>query len=428
MTKMSLSRTGWFVLCRGALFCLSAALGYCMPAESAPVALTPPMGWNSWNTFKKNIDEKLVHQAANALVSSGMQAAGYKYVTIDDGWQLATRNGNGDLQYDPQKFPEGMKALGDYIHSKGLLFGIYTSAGVKTCMRYEGSYDHELQDVQRFASWGVDFVKVDWCCTHPKHLADKNRSCPANDAQDYGTTGQKELYQRWSSAISHVRRPIVLSICEWGTGKPWLWAPKVGNMWRTTEDILPCRDCKKSWWGLGWRPILDQQAGLARYAGPGHWNDPDMLIVGVDGLSTLDARAHFSFWCLLAAPLIAGNDPRSMSPETHRILTNKEAIAVDQDPLGIEGRRIRENQSTEVWVKPLSHGAWAVILFNRSNLRHTIAFQHSDADMPKDARYAIRDVWTGKQWDESAAGFSKDVPPQDILFVVLTPQSTPKGD
>lgn len=403
-----------------ALWILFASLPS-VAADVSPVALTPPMGWSSWNTFGKDINEQLVHQAAEALLSSGMKDAGYRYINLDDGWQLAGRDGNGDLRWDPKKFPAGMKALGDYLHSRGLLFGIYTSAGVQTCMRFEGSYDHEQQDVRQFAAWGVDFVKVDWCCTHPKHLADPHRGCPRNDPHDYGNTGQKELYQRWHVAFSQVARPMVFSICEWGTGKPWLWAPAMGNMWRTTEDIVACRDCRKSWWGLGWEPILDQQVGLEPFAGPGHWNDPDMLIVGVKNLDQRDARAHFSFWCLLAAPLIAGNDPRHMSEETHRILTNREAIAVDQDPSGRQGRRILKTDSTEVWTRPLANEGNAIILFNRSNQSRTIGLSGRDLGIQAGTRYEIHDLWEDRNLGPFAGRFERIVAPHDILFVTITP-------
>jgi alpha-galactosidase len=257
---------------------LLAAVAAGAPPSETPgvsVAATPPMGWSSWNTFEKNIDEKLIRQSVHAIVSSGLKDAGYQYVNIDDGWQSATRGQDGNLQSDPQRFPGGMKVLGDYIHSKGSRFGIYTSAGVKICMRYEGSYNFEEQDTRQFAAWGVDFVKVDWCCTHPKHLED--RKCPRDERQDYALGGQEEIYKRWRAAFAKVDRPIVLSICEWGLGKPWLWGEGVGNMWRTTMDILPCRDCKKSWWAIGWERILDQQAGLERYAGPATGTTPICL-------------------------------------------------------------------------------------------------------------------------------------------------------
>jgi len=391
------------------------------PSAEFPLALTPPMGWSSWNTFGKEINEEMVRQVADTLVSSGMKDAGYTYVNVDDGWQLGTRDAEGNLQFDPRKFPNGMKALGDYIHSKGLKFGIYTSAGVKTCMRFEGSYGYEEQDVQRFASWGVDFVKVDWCCTRADYLSDKERKCPRENDQDYGKTGQKELYWRWHLAVSHARRPIVLSICEWGLGKPWLWGAETGNMWRTTMDILPCRACKKSWWGLGWQPILDQQVGLERYSSRGHWNDPDMLVVGVKGLSVLDGRAHFSFWCLLAAPLIAGNDPRAMSSQTRAILTNPEVIAVNQDPLGVQGKRIRTDGATEIWTRPLSNQALAVILFNRSDEPRTIRVSYSDLAANVRSEYEIRDLWERKDIGLFSGKYVNTIPPHDVVMLKMTP-------
>jgi alpha-galactosidase len=389
-------------------------------AQAAELAATPPMGWNSWNTFKLNINEQLVHQVADSLDTTGMKEAGYRYVTLDDGWQLETRDKAGDLQYDPEKFAAGMKAMGDYLHAHGLLFGIYTSAGVKTCMRREGSYDFEEQDARLFASWGVDLVKVDWCCTHPAHLSDKTRSCPRNEKQDYGDTGQEMLYRRWRAAIDHSGRPMLLSVCEWGTGKPWLWAPEIANMWRTTEDILPCRNCKKSWWGLGWQRILEQQVGLERYAGPGHWNDPDMLVVGVKGIGDLDAKAHFSFWCLLASPLMAGNDPRAMSPATLAILTNREAIAVNQDSLGKEGWRLTADDSQEVWVKPLADQSWAVILFNKSGKARDVSVDFSG--LGRKARYALRDLWGKKDLGDFDGQFSGRVGAHDVLFLMMKPQ------
>jgi len=385
------------------------------------LALTPPMGWSSWNTFGKDIHEEMVRQVADTLVSSGMKDAGYTYVNIDDGWQLGTRDAEGNLQYDPRKFPSGMKALGDYIHSKGLKFGIYTSAGVQTCMRLEGSYGYEEQDVQRFASWGVDFVKVDWCCTRLDYLSDKERKCPRENDQDYGKAGQKELYWRWHLAVSHARHPIVLSICEWGLGKPWLWGAETGNMWRTTMDILPCRACKKSWWGLGWQHILDQQVGLESYSSRGHWNDPDMLVVGVKGLSNLDGRAHFSFWSLLAAPLIAGNDPRAMSAQTRAILTNPEVIAVDQDPLGVQGKRIRTNSATEIWTRPLLNQALAVILFNRSDEPRTIRVSYRDLAANMRSEYEIRDLWKRKDIGLFSGKYVNTISPHDVVMLKMTP-------
>ena len=381
------------------------------------LARTPPMGWNSWNTFRTNVNERLIHEIVDALVTTGMRDAGYQYVCIDDGWQQSGRDENHDLIADSTKFPSGMKALGDYIHSRGLKFGIYTSAGVKTCMSLEGSYGYEAQDAKLFAAWGVDFVKVDWCCTNPKYL--RKRDCKRGEGQDYATTGQKELYARWRDAVSRSGGPMVLSICEWGTGKPWLWGQGVGHMWRTTEDIIDCWDCRTSWGGMGWTGILDAQVGLEAYAGPGHWNDPDMLVVGIKGLKDEEARAHFSLWCLLAAPLIAGNDIRNMTEQTLRTLTNPEVVAIDQDPRGVQGRRIKKNGDLEIWAKPLAHDEWAVALLNRSQKEAKIRVQWVELGLvPTPLR--VRDLWARTDRGFHRDGYEARVGSRAVALVKLS--------
>ena len=412
-------RTGSFAW---PLFLLAAIVCVAQVAGAQRVTLTPPMGWNSWNTFKKNINEKVVREEADAMVSSGMRDAGYSYVTIDDGWQLTTRDSSGHLQYDAKEFPSGIESLARYVHERGLKFGIYTSAGVKTCMRREGSYGYELDDLKLFASWGVDFVKVDWCCTNPEYLADPTRACPANPDVDYGKTGQQALYERWRTGLDQVPRPIVLSICEWGLSKPWTWAPAVGDMWRTTDDILPCRTCRKSWWGLGWELILEEQAELASYAGPGHWNDPDMLVVGAKGVGDRDAKVHFSFWALLAAPLIAGNDPRHMSATTRGILENRAVIAIDQDPLGREGRLIARDGAREVWMRPLAGEARAVILFNRGDAPARMRIDAAQAGLAKGMSYEVRDMWSTKPEEDFHGELQARVGAHDIVMLKLTPK------
>src|SRR5512138_238992 len=312
---------------------LLAAAPYAAAADG--LALTPPMGWNSWNKFACNVSEKLIKDAADAVVSSGMKDAGYRYVVIDDCWQLS-RAADGTIVADPERFPSGIKALADYVHAKGLEFGLYSDAGSKTCAGRPGSQGHELQDARIYASWGVDYLKYDWC--HSEGLE------------------QRDAYQKMSQALRASGRPIVFSMCEWGSSKPWLWAQGVGQLWRATGDIQDCWDCGKEWGGMGVSHIVDLVADLYPYAGPGHWNDPDMLEVGNGGLTLAENRAHFSLWCLMAAPLMAGNDLPAMKPEVREILTNPEAIAVDQDPLGVQGRRVRDNGATEVWVKPLADG------------------------------------------------------------------------
>ncbi len=311
------------------------------------LALTPPMGWNSWNKFGPNVNEQMIREMADAMVSSGMKAAGYEFINIDDTWE-GYRDSLGFIHPDSTRFPHGMKALADYVHSKGLKLGIYSDCGDKTCAGRIGSRGHEYQDALSYAKWGIDYLKYDWCNTEG-----------INPVGAY-TTMRDALYA--------TGRPIVFSICEWGSSKPWLWAEEVGNLWRTTGDISANFDHNidhGTWIQLSVMSILDLQNGLRKYAGPGHWNDPDMLEVG-NGMTNNEDRAHFSLWCMLAAPLIAGNDLRDMTPETKEILENKEVIAVDQDSLGIEGFRYSSADSIEIWFKPLERGDWAMCFLNRS--------------------------------------------------------------
>lgn len=330
------------------------------------------MGWNTWNTFKCNIDEKLIMESADALVSSGMRDVGYKFINIDDCWQLG-RNPDGTIQVDTKRFPSGMKALGDYIHSKGLKFGIYSSAGTFTCQKRAASLGYELIDAQTYASWGVDFVKYDFCfATGPK----EHSLTKATEAFT------RSRYQAMADAIKASGSEMVFSLCSWGLGNPWKWGAEVGQLWRTAEDIQP------KW--NSWTKILDKQVGLEKYAGPGHWNDPDMLIVGM--IPKKEAIAHFSLWSLMSSPLIAGNDIRNMTPETLEILTNKEVIAINQDPMGIQGTRYKKDSRKEVWAKPLADGSYAVVLFNRNILPRNISFKFSDLKLEWN-KAKVRDLW-----------------------------------
>jgi len=257
-------------------------------------------------------------------------------------------------------FPSGIKSLADYVHSRGLKFGIYSDAGTMTCAKPPGSRGHEYQDALQYAAWGVDYLKYDWCNT--------------------GTQNARAAYSTMRDALKSAGRPIVFSLCEWGSNKPWLWATDVGNLWRTTGDISDCWDCKKG--QLSLVQIADLQVGLETYAGPGHWNDPDMLEVGNGGMTTTEYRSHFGLWCILAAPLMAGNDLKNMSPEIKEILTNKEVIAIDRDPLGMQGRRLRKNGDTEVWAKQLKEGGRAVVLFNRGASDADISVSWEDLGYP----------------------------------------------
>jgi alpha-galactosidase len=376
------------------------------------LALTPPMGWNSWNKFGCDVDEQLIRETADAMVSSGMKAAGYQYIVIDDCWH-GERDNLGFIQPDPERFPSGMKALGDYIHSKGLKFGIYSDAGWKTCAGKPGSRGHEYQDAMKYTEWGVDYLKYDWCNTE-------------------GLNAQG-AYLTMRDALFAAGHPILFSLCEWGSNKPWEWAKDIGHLWRTTGDITACfnRDVDHGTWkSLSVMSILDLQEGLRIHAGPDHWNDPDMMEVG-NGMSVNEDRAHFSMWCMLAAPLIAGNDLRNMSPETIAILTNKEAIAVNQDSLGIQGFKYSAKDSLEIWFKPLSKGEWAVCFLNRGFEAKAITFpwkEHSILDFFSkreinfnQVTFRIRDLWAKKEVGTTKKSFAGQVASHDVKFLRLNP-------
>lgn len=376
------------------------------------LALTPPMGWNSWNKFACNVSEKLLKETADAMVSSGLRDAGYQYIIIDDCWQIS-RDSMGFIVADKDRFPSGIKALADYIHSKGLKFGIYSCAGTKTCAGRPGARGHEFQDAYMYAKWGVDYLKYDWCST---------------DGQN-----TKESYTLMSNALKVAGRPIVFNLCEWGGTKPWLWASEVGHLWRTTGDIFDCFDCEKKnggWSAWGVMKILDMQDGLRTYAGPGHWNDPDMLEVGNGGMTESEDRAHFSMWCMLAAPLTCGNDLRNMSPQTSAILGNTDAIDIDQDALGIQGLRYQKDGGFEIWMKPLSGGDWAVCFLNRSAevknidfdwLKNVVNddFAKRTLDVSKET-FKIKDVWSKKDLGTTTKALTASVPSHDVLMMRLS--------
>ena len=365
------------------------------------LALTPPMGWNSWNKFGCDVGEALVKSAADAMIASGMKDAGYQYVVIDDCWQVS-RDGSGRIVADPQRFPSGIKALADALHAKGLKLGIYSDAGTLTCAKRPGSKDHEAQDAATYAEWGVDYLKYDWC----------------------NTTGQdsRDAYAKMSQALRAGGRPIVFSICEWGSTKPWLWAQGVGQLCRATADIQNCWDCGKSWGGMGVVHIIDQVAELYPYAGPGHWNDPDMLEVGNGVLTPAENRAHFSFWALLAAPLMAGNDLAAMTSEVREILTNREVIAVDQDPLGMQGRKVGDDGVREVWTKPLADGSKAVILFNRGSEEAPLVAEWEALGLYPGTRALVRDLWTKQDQGVFSGRYEAKVSPHGVVMLRLTPQ------
>jgi alpha-galactosidase len=378
----------------------------CVATLSAPpakawdngLALTPPMGWNSWNKFGCNVSEDLIRGMADAMVSSGMKDAGYQYVVIDDCWQVS-RDANGNIVVDAQRFPSGMKALADYIHAKGLKFGIYSDAGTQTCAGRPGGQGHEYQDALQYAAWGVDYLKYDWCHT--------------------GKANAEATYAIMHDALKTAGRPIVFSLCEWGTHQPWLWAKDVGNLWRTTGDISDCWSCKKD--QLGFVQIVDLQDGLEIYTGPGHWNDPDMLEVGNGGMNATEYRSHFSFWCLLASPLIAGNDLKNMTPEIKEILTNPEVIAVNQDALGMQGRRVRKSGDSDVWARQLKDGSRAVVLFNRGAAEAEISVSWEELGYPAHLSAGVRDLWLKKDLGKFTGTFSAKVASHGVVMVKVAP-------
>ena len=367
-------------------------------SSSAPVRLdnglarTPPMGWNSWNHFGCNVSEKLIEEEADAIAASGMRDAGYRYVVIDDCWQVA-RDAAGVIVADSARFPHGIKALADYVHAKGLKFGIYTDAGTKTCQKRPGTLGHEEQDTRTYASWGVDYVKEDWC----------NAAGLVAPVQ----------YAKFRDALAHSGRPIVFSICEWGSNQPWEWAPDVGNLWRTTDDI------EDKWPSM--LSNLDQNGQHASAARPGAWNDPDMLEVGNGGMTDDEYRAHFSLWSIMSAPLMAGHDVRTMSPATREILLNQEVIAVDQDSLGRQGMLVWEPApELQVWSKPLGDGSRAVALLNRSTTPAKITASLSRVGLHSDFA-AVRDLWAHANRGRVGRQYSVEVPAHAVVMVKMTP-------
>jgi len=395
---------------------VALSLGFinCAHAQKFPdLGKTPAMGWNSWNKFACNINEQLIRETADAMVSKGLKDAGYEYLNIDDCWH-GTRDASGNIQPDAKRFPSGMKALADYVHSKGLKLGIYSDAGNATCGGYPGSRGHEYQDALTYASWGIDYLKYDWCNT--KGL----------NAEASYTTMRDALYA--------AGRPVLFSICEWGDNKPTDWAPAIGHSWRTTGDIYPCWDCELghgSWSSWGVLRILDKQAGLRKFAGPGHWNDMDMLEVG-NGLTENEDRAHFSLWAMMNSPLIMGNDVRSMPESVRKMLTNKDVIALNQDPLGIQALRYLGGTKVEIYSKPLANNEWAILFLNRSDEAMEYEFRWTDNSMEDEPNklklnfktrvYDWTDVWT-KAVGSTTKDLNQLIPPHDVVVLRLKPRS-----
>ncbi|XP_072976214.1 alpha-galactosidase 3-like [Typha angustifolia] len=364
------------------------------------LALTPQMGWNSWNFFACDINETVIKETADALISTGLADLGYDYVNIDDCWSFLTRNVKGQLVPDPKTFPSGIKALAEYVHEKGLKLGIYSDAGVFTCQVRPGSLYHEDADADLFASWGIDYLKYDNC-------------------YNLGIKPEKR-YPPMRDALNSTGRMVFYSLCEWGVDDPALWAGKVGNSWRTTDDI------NDTWASM--TMIADLNNKWASYAGPGGWNDPDMLEVGNGGMTYAEYRSHFSIWALMKAPLLIGCDVRNMTAETMEILSNKEVIAVNQDPLGVQGRKISvegNDGCSQVWAGPLSANRMVVALWNRCSEAVSITVKLETLGLDTTTRFSVRDLWKHETLPENVAGtFGALVDVHDCKMYILCPATS----
>ncbi len=388
--------------------------------KAAELAQTPPMGWNSWNTFATNINEELVKGVVDSMVSMGLRDAGYNYVVIDDGWMMHERDANGNLVADPEKFPNGIKHLADYVHSKGMKFGIYNCAGTQTCGGYPGGRGHEYQDALLYASWGVDYLKYDWCY--------------------HGNLTSDAAYTTMRDALYATGRPILFSICEWGDTEPWFWAGDIGHCWRISGDIYPCFDCEDrhddglptQWSAWGVMKILNMRDNdtLRKYAHPGAWNDFDMMEVG-NGMSLAEDRAHFALWSMLASPLMLGNDVRKTSKQTLEILTNKEIIDINQDKLGIQAFRYAKQGDLEVWAKPLHDGSWALCFLNSGENQYNLNFEWKkhilkDAVFNKEIAFAnticsVRNLYDKKDIGTTKKNMQATIGSHDVLLVKVKP-------
>lgn len=359
------------------------------------LGLTPQMGWNSWNHFHCNVNDGLIRDTAKAMVDTGLHNHGYEYVNIDDCW-AKSRASDGTIQPDPNAFPD-MKKLADYVHSLGLKFGLYSDAGTKTCAGRPASLGYETNDANTYAQWGVDYLKYDNC--------------------NNGGSKPEVRYPVMRDALNKTGRHIFFSMCEWGQDNPATWAPKVGNSWRTTGDI-----------GDNWKSMIsraDQNAGLWSYAGPGAWNDPDMLEVGNGGMTTDEYKTHFSLWCIMKAPLLIGCDLTKISDDALNILTNDCVIGVNQDPLGIQGNRTKQDGTSEVWQVPLKNGTRVALAVNRGDSATDITIQWTDIGFPSSASANVFDLWDGSKMIGKFTGSvtAKAIPTHGVAMYRVEPVS-----
>jgi alpha-galactosidase len=382
------------------------------------LALTPPMGWNSWNSFGVNVSEQVIREVADVMAASGLKEAGYSYIVIDDFWHGGRDSLTGLLYEDPAKFPSGMEALADYIHGKGLKFGIYSDAGTKTCGEMPGSFGYEEKDAQLFADWGVDYLKYDYCFC-PDYVSANN---------DYRMAIDR--YKAMGDALKATGRPIIFSICEWGPRSPWLWGKEVGgHLWRTSYDVYDMWDSPRNEMSpIGIMASVDAVTNLARFAGPGGWNDPDMLVVGLNntgnikggGCNEIEYRSQMSMWCMLAAPLMIGCDIRKMNESTKSILLNRDIIAIDQDELGKQGFRVFRKDGMEAWKKPLSGNRVAMAFLNRNSMDTEITTSWKDLELDPDQQYKVYDVWEHEPVHHAEGMLSVKLKPHECQVFILT--------
>lgn len=385
---------------------------------SDSLALRPPMGWNSWNVFGKNISEQVIRETADAIVANGLKDAGFEYIVIDDIWHGGRDSVTGILYADSVKFPSGMKALADYVHSKGLKFGIYSDAGTLTCGDMPGSFGYEEKDAQLFASWGVDFLKYDYCY------------CPDLPSTNNDYKMAISRYKAMGDALKATGRPILYSICEWGPRSPWLWGKEVGgHMWRTSYDVADIWDKPRNESSpIGILTSIDVMANLGRFSGPGGWNDPDMLVIGLNntgyikggGCTETEYRTQINMWCMFSAPLMIGCDVRNMDTVTRSLLLNKDLIAIDQDELGRQGYRVYSRNGLEAWKKPLSGNRYAIALFNRSEEAKNMQATLADLELDGAKKFDVYDVWKHAGISTQAQSIQAKLQPHESQVFVLT--------
>jgi alpha-galactosidase len=382
------------------------------------LALTPPMGWNSWNPFGANVSEAVIRETADAMVSSGLKDLGFTYIVIDDIWQGGRDSVSGLLNPDPVRFPSGIRALADYVHGKGLKFGIYSDAGTLTCGDRPGSFGYEEKDAKLFAEWGVDYLKYDYC------------HCP-----DYGSMNNDykmaiARYKAMGDALRAAGRPIVFSICEWGPRSPWLWGREVGGqLWRTSYDVADIWDKPRNESSpIGILTSIDVMTNLARFAGPGGWNDPDMLVIGLKnsgfikggGCTDVEYRTQMSMWCMFSAPLMLGCDIRDISMATKSIISNREIIAIDQDSLGKQAFRVISKDGIDAWQKPLSGNRVAIAFLNRNSAGKSVRTTYKDLELKPEEEYVIYDVWNHVKVKQDKGTLAANLKPHECQVFVLS--------